>query len=227
MNRSLAIEPADARAALALWADREAGLVEALMPVARGLDCAAGQALFRAGEDCAGYVVVASGCVRVTMTSGTGREILLYRVRPGESCILTTSCLVGGALYPAEGLCEEDTRLLMLPKAAFRDLLDRSPGFRRRVFESFGGRIADLIGTIDAAVFHRIDERLAALLVERARGGRLAATHQAIADELGTAREVVSRKLKAFERAGHVTLSRGAIAVRRPQALRRIAAGTG
>ena len=153
------------------------------------------------------------GSVRVQMLADTGREIVLYRVRSGESCVLTTACLMGDEAYSAEGVVEEPTRAVILPRPVFDEFLATSDGFRRFVFAGFGHRVAEILATMQDAVFHRVDARLARHLAARAEDGPLLATHRDLAAELGTAREVVSRHLKAFEKRGLVRLGRGTVAV--------------
>lgn len=170
----------------------------------------AGTVLFRDGDSCAGYVLVLDGSVRVQKMDANGREIVLYRVEPQQTCMLTTSCLLGGTAYPAEGVAEARTQLAMLPAAAFDRAIGESAAFRRFVLSAISQRIADLMLLIEDVAFGRMDMRLARLLLRRAdAGGMLAATHQGLAVELGTAREVVSRLLKDFESRGLVHLGRG------------------
>jgi len=171
----------------------------------------AGAVVFAPGSACSTYLLVVDGSVRVQMVADTGREILLYRVRAGESCVLTTACLLGQELYAATGMVEAATTAVAVPQPAFVALMGRSDAFRRFVFHGFGQRLADLLATMQDAVFHRVDGRLARLILERGRDGPVVATHQDLATELGTAREVVSRYLKTFERDGLVERSRGAI----------------
>lgn len=186
----------------------------------------AGMVLFRPGDACALYLVLLRGVVRVQLVSATGHEIVLYRVEPGESCVLTTSCLLGNDAYAAEGVAETAIEGLGLTPSSFDRLIAESAEFRGFVFAGFGRRLADLMLLVNEVAFRRIDARLADWLLHRheAGGAAIGSTHQAIAVELGTAREVVSRQLKEFERRGLVTLARGRIELRDPAGLRRIAA---
>ena len=180
---------------------------------ARVVDVPAGAEVFSPGAPCGAYLLVLDGTVRVQMLADTGREIVLYRVRSGESCVLTTACLMGDEAYSAEGVVEEPTRAVILPRPVFDEFLATSDGFRRFVFAGFGHRVAEILATMQDAVFHRVDARLARHLAARAEDGPLLATHRDLAAELGTAREVVSRHLKAFEKRGLVRLGRGTVAV--------------
>lgn len=182
----------------------------------------AGVEPFRAGSPCESWVLVIAGSIRVQMLAESGREIVLYRVGAGETCILTTTCLLSGELYPASALTETEVDAAVLPQAVFRELLDGSAGFRDFVFHTWGRRLASVMALLEEVAFRRLDCRLAEWLLGRvhADGTRLRTTHQEIAVELGSAREVVSRLLKDFEHRGWVVLGRGAVTVTTPDALR-------
>lgn len=171
-----------------------------------------GTVLFHDGDTCVGYVLVCDGSVRVQKMDQNGREIVLYRVEQGQTCMLTTSCLLGGTAYPAEGIAEERTRLVLLPAPAFDRAIGESAAFRRFVLSAISHRIADLMVLIEDVAFGRMDMRLARLLLRRTNPlGVIAATHQELSVELGTAREVISRLLKDFEARGLVSLRRGEV----------------
>ncbi|HWT28993.1 MAG TPA: Crp/Fnr family transcriptional regulator [Methylophilaceae bacterium] len=201
------IEP-EARALLA----RHARIVEA--PV--------GTIGYSEGMPCKGYVLRLAGQSRVYKISSSGREILLYRVAAGETCVLTTTCLLGRSDYPASTVVEEPIRDVVVPAAIFHQLMIESPVFRRFVMENYGALISDLIVLLDEVAFHSLDTRLAKLLLDES-GPQIHRTHQQLADELGTAREVVSRQLKRFEQKGWVSLGRGQIEVLDRDALERAA----
>ncbi len=179
--------------------------------------------VFGPGDPCRNYILVLSGSVRVQMLAENGREIVLFRIGPGETCILTTAGLLAGDAYAAEAMTESAVEAVMLPAPVFHDLLARSAPFRDFVFRAFGTRFGELMMLIQEIAFQRIDVRLARHLLDRAEGGTVAATHQALAVELGTAREVVSRQLKEFERRGLVALDRGLVRLVRAPALRALA----
>jgi len=171
-----------------------------------------GYVLFRDGSACNAYVLVVSGSIRVQKMDPDGHEIVLYRVEDHQSCMLTTTCLIGHQDYPAEGIAETNVELVVLPAEIFQAALAESEGFRSFVMRSIGKRIADLMALIEEVAFARMDARIARLLLSRdSNSGALHATHQELSAELGTAREVVSRVLKTFERRGWVSLSRGCI----------------
>lgn len=179
----------------------------------------AGITLFHEGDVCQNYLLVLEGSVRVQKLSESGKEIVLYRVESGQSCVLTTSCLLAHDRYHAEAITETEVSAVAIPHSAFHQALG-SAAFREFVFASYGERVSSLVMLIDAIAFGRMDARLAHALFELADGNGIAcATHQELARELGTAREVVSRLLKEFERHGWVALQRGRIELLDRQAL--------
>jgi CRP/FNR family transcriptional regulator len=183
-----------------------------------------GTVTFRQGDACQNYVMVVGGSIRVQKITEAGREIVLYRVEPGDTCVLTTSCLFGGTRYPAEGITESEVEAAVLPLKEFHEAVASSDGFRKFVFTSFGERMAELMLLVEAIAFGRVDVRLAErLLALGGNGARITTTHQQLAAELGTAREVVSRLLKEFERHGWLRLSRGQIEITDRAALTQLA----
>ena len=173
---------------------------------------APGSAAFKPGDPCRSFLMVTEGSIRVQMLTEDGKEIVLYRVARGDTCVLTTSCLFGGVSYPAEGVAEGTVRAIVLSLEEFQKALAHSEGFRRFVFSSFGDRLSDLVVLVEEVAFGRVDRRLAQRLLDLADDSALVRlTHQQIAVELGTAREVVSRLLKEFERRAWVALHRGHI----------------
>jgi CRP/FNR family transcriptional regulator len=183
-----------------------------------------GRSHFWPGKAPENLLLLLEGTVRVQQTSESGRDILLYRVGAGESCVLTTACLLAYEDYSAEGIAETDLSAVLVPRRTFDDLIARSPEFRRFVFTAYSRRITDLFLVIEEIVFRRLDVRLAQkLLLLADRDGSLQATHQSLAQELGTAREVVSRQLQEFQRRGWVELGRGVVRITAPAGLRRLA----
>lgn len=187
-----------------------------------------GRTAFGPGHSPENMLLLLSGTVRVYQVSEGGREIVLYRVEAGESCVLTTACLLAHEEYSAEGVAETDVEAAAIPRALFDDLLARSPTFRAFVFSAYSQRIVDLFRVIDQVAFGRIDIRLAQRLTDLARGrAEIRTTHQQLAGELGTAREVVSRQLQEFQRRGWITQSRGEIRLADAAALRGLGAMPG
>ena len=180
-----------------------------------------GTVLFDESQPCTGFPFVLEGAVGVSKYGDGGREIQLYRVEAGDSCILSSSCLLGSVAYSAHGVALADTTLFVLPAPTFQRLLGASHDFRSYVFSLFAGRMADLMQTVDEVAFKRLDERLARLLLRR--GPRINATHQQLADELGSVREIVSRIIRGFVEQGLVKTGREQIEVLDRAGLARIA----
>ena len=198
-----------------------ASLRDDVLGAAAAMQLPAGSVVFDDEQACQGFPLLLAGSVRVIKASANGRELQLYRVGPGESCILTSSCLLGGNRYHARGIVEQDAELVLLPAAAFRKLVAASEPFRNYVFDLFSDRITDLMQLVSAVAFQKLDQRLAALLADKPSPIR--ATHQALADELGSVREIVSRLLKNFTEQGWVKLGREQIEVLDVEALKRYA----
>lgn len=178
----------------------------------------AGTVLFRPGDPCKGFLMLRQGRVRVDLVAEDGHALLLYRVAPGEACAITTSCLFAGEAYSAEGRAETAIEGLLLPAGRFAAMVADQPAFRAFVLAGFGARLAALMGRIEDLSFRSVDRRLAAWLLAQP-GGHASATHEAIGVEIGTAREVVSRRLAALAKAAQVRVERGAVTVLDPAAL--------
>lgn len=200
-------------------------VMQVLADRSRAVAAPAGTIVFRPGEPCEQLVLLTHGSVRVRMLSEGGREIQLYRVLPGEACVMSVACLLDDRVYQAEGICETDITGHGICKAVFRELLSVSPAFRENVLTIQTRRIYDLIGLVNSVAFHRTEARLATRLLERAGAGDVVQeTHSELALDLGTAREVVSRRLKKFEAEGAVALERGRIRILDRTRLRQIGA---
>lgn len=170
-----------------------------------------GSMIYSEGDRCSGIAFVLSGEIRVYKIGHTGREITLYEIGPGESCILNASCILSGASYPAYASASTDIELLLMPGASFRRLVDEHPSMRDYVFTLISQRLAGVMELVEEVAFGRMDERVMEYLVERSENNSLETTHQKIANDLGTSREVVSRILKDFERKGRLRLFRNFI----------------
>jgi CRP/FNR family transcriptional regulator len=181
----------------------------------------AGTILFDTGVACQALPLVLSGSIRVSKRTENGREIRLYGVNPGELCIVTVSCLLGASAYPATGIAESEIAALALPRALFLRLLAEHPPFRDAAFSLFADRLTGLMELVEEVAFHKLDQRLAAWLATR--GPTILASHQVIAQELGSVREIVSRLLKQFEEQQLVRLGRERIEVLDPLALTQLA----
>jgi len=192
-----------------------------LLSSAQTMSVPAGTVLFDEHQPCQGFPFVLVGGIRVIKRSANGRELPLYRVLPGDSCIMTSSCLLGQVDYKACGITESDTELVFLPKPAFDQLLTHAP-FRIFVFQLFAERISELMQLVEEVAFQKLDQRLANLLL--GRGKLIQTTHQQLADELGSVREMISRLLKGFAEQGLVRLGREQIEILDPAGLRKLSA---
>lgn len=196
----------------------------AIEAAGRPVRLAAGTRAFASGAPCEHYIWVTAGTVRIQLVTESGREMTLYRVTPGECCVLTVSHLLRHEAYAAEGVCETDVAALLLPAAAFHDLLGRSEPFRSLVLSDYARRVADILLLMDTTASRAVPSRLAELVLDRTGpDGVLSATHHDLAVDLGSAREVVSRILKDWERQGAIALRRGRIELRDRSALSRMA----
>ena len=204
-----------------LWIDSFEGLrgldddIRALL-LARGRLVAMpkGTVAFGPGKRAENLLLMLKGSVRVQQVSDAGREIVLFRIQAGESCVLTAACLLAGQAYAAEGIAETDIEAVAIPQEVFDDLVARAPAFRNFVFSAYSKRMTDLFFLIDEIAFQRMDIRLAQKLLDLSQGqDSLRITHQQLSVELGTAREVVSRQLLEFQRRGWVAQARGVVMI--------------
>ncbi|MEL6957400.1 MAG: Crp/Fnr family transcriptional regulator [Pseudomonadota bacterium] len=183
-----------------------------LRKAARTLRMKAGAQVFGPTNVPDSLFFLSEGRIRVSQTSHNGREIVLYRVDAGESCVLTTACMLAEEAYSAEGTAETDITAIVLPKAAFDQLVAEEEAFRKFVFAAYSRRLIDLLRVVDDVAFGRLDVRLAERLLELAgTGDEIRTTHQHLATELGTAREVISRVLQDFQKREMIGQSRGRV----------------
>lgn len=203
----------------------EDGVRQLLSSQSRVIAVSEGTVIFGPGKAPENLLLLLEGTVRVQQTSEQGREIVLYRARAGESCVLTTACILAYEDYSAEGIAETDVQAAAIPKSVFDSLLSQSPSFREFVFSAYSRRITDLFHVIEEVAFQRMDIRMAEKLLELKDGAQVVlTTHQQLAAELGTAREVVSRQLSEFQRRGWIEMSRGRVQIREEAAIRALAA---
>jgi len=188
-------------------------LVNNLLDSASRQSIPAGKQIYSEGDDCSAIAFVLSGEIRVFKTGQTGREITLYEIGPGETCILNASCILSGRSYPANAVALTDVDVFLVPSAAFRRLVDEHEQMRDFVFTLLSRRLSDVMELVEEVAFGRMDERLLEYLIEKSADGKLETTHQKIAGDLGTSREVVSRLLKDLERKQTVRLSRNSISL--------------
>jgi CRP/FNR family transcriptional regulator len=187
---------------------------EHIIQYSKQLVIPANTSIFHSGDNCHNYILIISGSVKVFTRSENGKELVLYHINRGNSCVLTTSCLLSTEKYPAEAITETDVVALVIPAKTFTQFLDQSASFRQLIFDSYSKKISTLIALINKISFSRLDLRIAQFLLENSSvNTALIITHQSLATELGSAREVVSRQLKEFENKGWVKLSRGKIEI--------------
>lgn len=180
--------------------------------------------VFHQGDACSNYLIILDGKVKVFTRAENGREILLYRLFTGDSCVLTTSCLFGNKNYPAEGKTETAVTALAIPVTQFNEALQQSTTFREMVFSAFSSHLSELITLVEEVAFGKVDVRLAKLILSQCDDeNTLTSTHQNIATELGSAREVISRQLKELESKGYIIINRGSINIIDSTALQSIA----
>ena len=221
-----------APAAQSDWIDRfdglarlEPGIRDILTSRSKVIRLAAGSTVFAPGKSPENLLLLLSGTVRVQQLAESGREVVLYRVTAGESCVLSTACMMAYEDHAAEGIAETEVTAAAIPRAVFDDLVASSKEFRNFVFRAYSRRMTDLFRVIEDIAFRRMDIRLAQKIIERADTGVLKATHAQLAAELGTAREVISRQLAEFQRRGWVAQSRGSVEIKDCDALRKLAEG--
>lgn len=204
-----------------LYPGLDAALTPAQVQALVLMNVPAGTTLFREAEACQGFPLVLDGEVRVSRSASNGRELELYRVVPGEMCLVSSSCLFLHHPLNARGVAQRPTTLTLLPPEVFQSALAH-PVFRDFVMGLFASRLTELTALVEAVAFQRLDSRLAHALL--GHGTQINTTHQALADGLGTVREMITRLLHRFEREGWVALSRECITVRDSAALRALAA---
>ncbi|MCK5830688.1 MAG: Crp/Fnr family transcriptional regulator [Methylococcales bacterium] len=195
--------------------------MKSLMESAALVSIPAGQQVFASGSICENYLLLLKGSVKAQLISENGREMLLYQMTPGDSCVLTTSCLLSGDSYPAEAISEEDSSAFIISSHAFYRCLETSAFFREFVFKNFSARLSNIIGRFGEVVFAGIDNRLSKELLS-ANKKTIKITHQELATKLGSAREVISRHLKQYEGQGWVSLNRGTIIISDFDALKKL-----
>lgn len=182
-----------------------------------------GAVLFRAGDQAQGFVVVLAGSVEVHLTGPTGREILLYAVEPGQSCVQTTLGLMADEAYSGEAVVASEAQVVLIPRRLFQRLMDEDGAFRSFVMQAFGRRMQDVTRLLERVAFASIESRLATALLDLAENGEVHATQAELAARIGSVREVVTRRLDAFHRAGWVENARGTVTILDAAALHRAA----
>jgi len=196
-----------------IFRNAPADLVDAILSGAIPKPFERGDSLYTEGDSCPFIGFLISGELRVFKVGEGGREITLYEVFPGETCILNASCILSHLRYPANAAAITNGDMLLVSAELFRKLIAQYEEMRRFVFRLFTYRFSAIIELVEEVAFGSMDGRLMDYLLEKAENDVIQATHQEIADNLGTSREVVSRLLKDFERRGRVFLSRNRIRI--------------
>jgi CRP/FNR family transcriptional regulator len=173
---------------------------------------AAGAALFHPGQPCSAFVLVHGGCIRVSLTSEAGREIILYRVGPGQVCLQTFGCLINGQPYSAQGIAETTLEIELVPAAEFQQRIVDDEPFRRQLLAAVAARFGDMERLVEDVALSGFDCRLARTLLRLADGdGAICRTHEALASEMGSGRAAVTRGLGSFAERGLIALARGRV----------------
>lgn len=172
-----------------------------------------GHILFRPGDEVSGFVMALSGKVGVYLTGPNGRELLLYTVEPGETCVQTTLGLLGEQHYTGEAIAETDISVVLVPKDLFIDLMAHSTDFRTFVFGAFANRLQTVMGVLGKVAFLTIEARLAQVLLSRSIEGEVRSTHQELATAIGSSREVVSRRIEILVRDNILSQNRGVVKI--------------
>jgi len=210
------------------WIDKSA-LASLLEPSARRMlsavpaqNLSKGAVVFQPGDAVRGFAIVLRGRISVVLSGPAGRDIQLYDIEPGQTCVQSTLGILGGVDYSALAVCDTSVEVALIPRDLFQQLLNRAPPFRDFVFSAFANRMQAMMQLIEQVAFVRVESRLAAALLARLEGDTVATTHQELATQIGTAREVVSRQLNGFVNQGLVTRERGLVRILDKTALRRL-----
>jgi len=202
------------------------GLEKSFLNHTRIIEAPADSLLFSPGDSCENYLFLLEGQVKVFSTASNGREILLYRIRPGETCILSTNCFLGSQYYPASAKTETHCQALSIPASALREAMGKSPLVQLLLMDDLSRRIGCLIELVSELAMERLDVRLARHLLQLCTNNRVVnTTHEELATEVGTAREVISRQLRKFENEGWIETTRGKILIHQHTPLKNLSEG--
>ncbi|MBZ0155380.1 MAG: Crp/Fnr family transcriptional regulator [Alphaproteobacteria bacterium] len=199
------------RETFTLFRDASPSLIEDILSASRRLPLPGDTLIYSEGDSCSGIAFLLSGSIRVYKSGDSGREITLYEIGRGETCILNASCILSEKPYPAHAYSTEGGEMLLLPSDAFRRMIARHEEMRDFIFSLLSERLVAVMALVEEVAFGRMDERILAYLTEKAEEGIVHTTHQKIANDLGTSREVVSRLLRDLERKGCILHARSSI----------------
>ena len=177
------------------------------------VDFSAGDVLFKPNDSCHLFLILLEGSIRVELTSRSGRLITLYRMSAGESCILTTSALLNDEQYYAQGLAESNIKALAIPADDFNRMIALAPEFSHFVLKDYAKRVTSIIGLIDKMASRDVLADVGNFLLEHQKDNVVVSTQADMAMDIGTAREVVSRKLAFLETKNVIQRERGKIII--------------
>lgn len=205
-----------------VWDKLSAAERESLAPAVHARRFSKGENIHGTGDSCLGFLILKSGRLRAYLLSDSGREVTLYYLNAGEMCLFSASCMMRNVQFDIYIDAKEDTDVLQIPAPAFKNLMEKSLPVSRYVNDLMATHLTDVMWLMEQILFKRLDERLAALLLEDAKGSpenAVTATHEELAERLGSAREAVTRMLRYFQTEKLVKLSRGEIRIVNPAAL--------
>ena len=207
-------------------ANEQVELQKTLLTNAQVIEAPSDTPLFSPGDPCEHYLFLLEGQVKVFSTAANGKEVLLYRIKAGETCILSTNCMMASKYYPASARTEMLCLALSVPVASLQRAIETSSLMSHLLMDSFARRIGSLIELVSEIALERLDVRLARHLLQLCDGDQMIrTTHEALATEIGTAREVISRQLRQFEQQGWIKTTRGRITLIETQSLQALSDG--
>lgn len=187
--------------------------VEAILGVGKLKKLRADDWMVDIGDPIVFMPLLLKGQLRILREDEEGHELLLYYIRPGETCAMSLTCCSGNAVSNVRAVAEEDTELLLLPIQIIDEWTTKYPSFKSFILKTYQRRFEELLNTIDGIAFHNLDDRLLQLLKQKSEkeGSVLKTTHQELANQLNSSREVISRLLKQMERKGKIQMGRNKI----------------
>ena len=179
--------------------------------------------IYHTGDECKYFALVISGSIRVFYNTPTGNEATYYRVKKGECCVLTASCLMNGTTFPAIARAEEDVQALILPSSIVREWTHKHKVWSEYILSIISSKMTKIATTMNHLTFCTLNCRIASVLLEKSeKSSTLKITHNEIALEIGSAREAVSRTLKEFEKKELIKMARNTIEILNPSGLKNI-----
>ena len=191
----------------------ERSTVEVILETAKLKKLRADDWMVDIGDPIVYMPLLLKGQLRILREDEEGHELLLYYIRPGETCAMSLTCCSGNAVSNVRAVAEEDSELLLLPIQIIDEWTTKYPSFKSFILKTYQHRFEELLNTIDSIAFHNLDDRLSQLLKQKSEkeGRELKTTHQELANQLNSSREVISRLLKQMERKGKIQMGRNKI----------------